>query len=323
MRIKRHSRFYSYLVILLICVSNLSFAKSKRQIGDILIIIPNSAMPYKIIVTNIRRELRRKHRGERVNVLNLSAKSFSGTILKGNRLVVTLGAKSLDFYLKSGINTPFISSFITEGAFAKLVIDNPQKNIIARRYVGGISLEQPVYRLVSLVKKLQGNIKSIGVVLGPNSNIKFPSLRRQIQRQLGSVLNVANIHRNDNPVKKLRQIFKRSQLVLVIPDKARFNRSLAHWVVTLSYKYKVPVISYSKKYTQAGALISLYSEPEQIGRQTAEMIIAYLHAPKAKPLKLNVPRYFQIAINHSVSQAFGLKLPKEDMLLHWLYSTAQ
>jgi len=201
MRIKRHSRFYSYLVILLICVSNLSFAKSKRQIGNVLIILPNSAMPYQIIVTNIRRELRLKHRGERVNVLNLSAKSFSGTILKGNRLVVTLGAKSLDFYLKSGINTQFISSFITEDAFAKLAIDNPQKKLIARRYVGGISLEQPVYRLVSLAKKLQGNTKSIGVVLGPNSNKKFPALRRQIQRQLGSVLNVANIRRNDNPVK--------------------------------------------------------------------------------------------------------------------------
>lgn len=318
-----------YLLLLsLICVSALLFiaetraeirANTNRQIGNILIIVPKNTNPYLMIVNSIKRELILKGRKESVQVLNLGSRTSSDKIQQGNRLVITLGAKSLDYYLNSGVRTPFISSFITDGAFSTFITKNPRRRNISKRYVGGISLEQPLYRIVSLMKLIKKNVKSIGVVLGPNTLAKRSLLRRQIQRQVGGVLNVANIQYRDNPVNKLRAIFKKSQLVLVIPDKASFNRSLAHWVVTLSYKHKVPVFSYSKKYADAGALISLYSDPEQIGRQTANMLMSYLQTPRIKPLKIIPPKYFQIAINQSVSQAFGLKLPHTETLLRQLY----
>lgn len=132
-------------------------------------------------------------------------------------------------------------------------------------------------------------------------------------------MHLADIKPNDNPLKKLRQVFHDSQVVIIVPDKADFNRNLARWVVTLSYKYKVPVISYSKKYADAGALISLYSQEKEIGKQTAELALAYIKSSRLS-LRLLAPKYFQVHINQSVNKALGLKLPSNEILVKSLYT---
>ncbi|MCK5904625.1 MAG: hypothetical protein KAG86_05015, partial [Gammaproteobacteria bacterium] len=155
-------------------------ADASRQIGDILIIVPKNVNPYQMIVNSIKRELTLKGRKESIQVLNLGSRTSSDKILQGNRLVITLGAKSLDYYLKSGIRTPFIASFITEGAFSTLISRIKGRQLISKKYVGGVSLEQPPHRIISLVKLIQKKVKSIGVVLGPNTLGKYAQLRRQV-----------------------------------------------------------------------------------------------------------------------------------------------
>jgi ABC-type uncharacterized transport system substrate-binding protein len=132
---------------------------------------------------------------------------------------------------------------------------------------------------------------------------------------------VANLEVNDNPVKVLRSIFRKSQVFLVLPDKANFNRSLARWVVALSYKQQVPVISYSKKYADAGALVSLYSKPHQIGKQTAEMALSFLSRGSRVRMML-APKYFDLTVNISVKKALNLNFPSKIELLKSLYKVA-
>lgn len=320
---KRNKSFFykSLLFLMLLCACASLFADHEVKTNKILIIIPKQASPYQTIVNSIKKEFIINKRKEQIQVLNIGANRPSHkTLLSGNKLVITLGAKSLNYYLNSATNTPFLSSFITESAFLSITTNSNRRHFLRNKFTGAISIEQPLHRVVSLVKLLQRNIEYVGVVLGPNTYKKRFSLDRQVRKQVNGVLNVAAINYQDNPVKKLRAIFRRSELVVVIPDKSSFNKSLAHWIVTLSYKHKVPVISYSKKYAEAGALISLYSEPRQIGKQTAQMAQSYLRKPRSTSLIMTSPRYFQIAINQSVSQAFGLKLQTKQALLRRLYS---
>lgn len=316
-------RYLLLKILILVFLTNITvfvFANNNSA-KDVLIIIPKQVRPYQSIVNSIKREFRLKRKTEKIKILDLNKpRSASQHVLKGNKLVITIGAKSLDYYLRTAAQTPFLASFITESAFASLSRKVAKKDRLRGAFVGGISLEQPSYRLASLVKLIENGIQSVGVVLGPNSLKKRVSLQKQIAR-FGGKLKVAEIRASDNPVKKLRTVFENSQIVIVIPDKADFNRNLARWIVTLSYKYKVPVVSYSRKYADAGALISLYSQPRQIGMQTAKMALSYLNQPRTRSLKLVAPEYFQIHINQSVNQAFGLRLPNKDVFLRNLYST--
>jgi ABC-type uncharacterized transport system substrate-binding protein len=294
-------------------------AFSQTDNNKILIIIPNQMEPYTGIVNNIQKELVEKKWSGKINVLNLKDLSYSTEkLLKGNRLIIPVGTKSVDYYLRKGLNTPFLASFITESAFSTVSKNVNRQNKRIHHFIGGISLEQPVHRLALLAKLIGTNIKSVGVVLGPNTIGKRYDLQKQIAK-IGGVLHVADIKSYDNPLKKLRNIFQNSQVVIVVPDKAEFNRKLARWIITLSYKYKVPVISYSKKYADAGALISLYSQEKEIGKQTAELALAYINNHWSSS-QLVAPKYFQIHINQSVNKALGLNLPPNEVLIKKLYS---
>ena len=314
----KYSRYF-LMFFILFCVSNTVHAFTQNEDKKILIIIPSQMKPYIGIVSSIRKELVENRWFGKINVLNLEGLSNSNEqLLKGSYLIIPIGARSVDYYLSKEINTPFLASFITESAFLKLSEKANRKGKRMSNFIGGVSLEQPSYRLVSLVNLIGENIKSVGVVLGPNTIRKRDDIKKQIEK-IGGVLYLADIKPYDNPLKKLRQVFHNSQVVIIVPDKADFNRNLARWVVTLGYKYKVPVISYSKKYTNAGALISLYSQEKEIGKQTAELALDYIKNSKLSS-RLLAPKYFQVHINQSVNKALDLKLPSNEVLVKKLYA---
>lgn len=313
------SIFIQGLLVLLFCLGNDAYAGNGNK--DIVIIIPSQKQPYQAVAGSIRKEIANTPTIGKVKILDLSAiRKFPQRYLQGNKLVILVGAKALGFYIRSKVSIPFIASFTTKSAFASLTLRTGFEHIFRRNFVGGVALDQPPYRFIRLAKLIKPDLKSIGVVVGPRAKAKSSVIQREASHQ-GSMLNVANIEGNDNPVTKLRSVFTKSQLLIVFPDKANFNRSLSRWVIALSYKHHVPVISYSKKYADAGALVSLYSEPEQIGKQTAEMARSYL-LRGLQPRKLVAPKYFDLRINQSVKQALNLSLPTKSELLKKLYRVA-
>lgn len=319
MKLTKLAQYLFMAFILLFSINGYVPAYSQSNNKNVLIIIPEQKKSYEEIVNSIKREFLNERWSGKIRVLNLRGASNSHhALLKGNRLVIPIGAKSVDYYLAKKIKTPFLASFITESAFSTLSQKHKRQGNQMHHFIGGVSLGQPSYRLASLVKLIKQDIKSVGVVLGPNTIKKWSELQRQIIK-IGATLNVADIQSYENPVKKLRKVFHNSQVVIVVPDKADFNRSLARWIVTLSYKYKIPVISYSKKYAEAGALISLFSREKDIGKQTAELALSYLRYSKGSP-KLIAPKYFQVHINQSVNKALGLNLPSNEVLVRKLYS---
>ena len=311
------------IALLLMCLLFLSFSVCSYAIdkNEITIITPSYAKPYQEIYKNIEREFIKKKMRYKLKILSLSIfKQSPQHHLKKTNLVIPIGTKAIGYYVQSNFNIPFIASFTTESAFTSISTKSHSERRVKKTFIGGVSLDQPTNRLAYLAKLIKPNISSLGVVIGPNSRKKGINIQKQSAR-LGVTLNKASIRTNDNPVSKLRDILQKSQLLIVFPDKANFNRSLARWIIPLSYKYQVPVISYSKKYVEAGALISLYSEPKQIGKQTAEIAISYLNR-KYRPRKLLAPKYFNIAINSSVKHALNLNFPPKNILLRKLQSVA-
>jgi len=312
-----------HVALLLLCLLFLSFSISSyaKNKHEVTIITPSYAKPYQEIYKSIERGILKKRMDYNVKILSLSViKQSPEHHLKKSNLVIPIGTKAIDYYIQSNINIPFIASFTTESAFSSISKTSHSKGRIKKYFMGGVSLNQPTSRLAYLAKLLKPNITSLGAVIGPNSVKKGINIQKQSAR-IGVTLSKASIRSNDNPVSKLRDILRKSQVLIVFPDKANFNRSLARWIIPLSYKYQVPVISYSKKYVDAGALISVYSEPKQIGKQTAEIAISYLNR-KYRPRKLLAPKYFNLAINASVKQALDLNFPSKDILLKKLQRIA-
>ena len=80
-----------------------------------------------------------------------------------------------------------------------------------------------------------------------------------------------------------------------------------------SYRYNKPVIAYSKKYVDAGALAAVFSSPDNVAATVATTI--------AKQLQQDIPKatagtdhnqYFSVALNRSVGRSLRIQLQQTE-----------
>jgi len=303
------STIYLVFVLFLLIGQAQSQELNKRGVS---ILIPKNTPQYLEVVRSIKEKLKKNEIGDPVDIIFLSDNhKLAKKSLDNKKLVVLIGSRSLDYYLKSQNKSPYITSLITRSAFEYIT----SKNIVRNGFVGGVSIDQPPRRFLSLAKMVVPNLKKIALIMGPEVIKNKKNILRGFSKN-NLVYNLFEILLNDNPINKLRKAYEENEVLILFPDRAKFNNSISRWVLTLSAQYQIPVISYSKKYANAGALASIFSTSTQIGDQTAEMMISFLKNSRNKPKKLVDPKYFDIHINKSVENALGLTLPSKFELLN-------
>ena len=235
----------------------------------------------------------------------------SDKIDSGNyQLVVTVGTKASQYAATMLRNTPVLAIFIPKSSFERIVSELPENS--TRKY-SAIFLDQPLHRLVNLGLLLQPQASQIGTVLGPISHQHLETLQ-QLAKNHPFNLHYRFLGNDDNPVSTLKPVVMASDIFVAVPDQAILNRSVAKWILYLSYSEKIPVIGFSKAYTDAGALASVFSTPENIGHHTGELIGNWLSNQDNTIWQPQYPAYCTVKTNHAVARSLGITLPDKEIL---------
>lgn len=180
-------------------------------------------------------------------------------------------------------------------------------------------VDQPPRRLLALARLLVPQARALSVVLGPISH-KHGTTLDSDAAALGFEPLIGVLRPGDNPIATLSPLLNAAQVAVVLPDSADFNRAAARWLLQLSFRARVPVIGFSRAYTDAGALASVSSTPENIGQQGAELVAERLAQGLFPPGMLQ-PRYYTLTTNAAVADALGIALP-DTAALHARYAAA-
>lgn len=221
------------------------------------------------------------------------------------QLVVTIGVQAAEWALSQPNDTPVLATLIPQDTYESISanLDNP-----GQHEHSAIFLDQPIYRQINLLTALFPRSRTVSTLLGPLSIKHLPELQR-LATENNLSLASASMMEGDNVIKKLRPILNDTDVFLATPDPVVFNRQSLPAVLLTTYRSRTPVIGFSHAYVNAGALAATYSTPEQIGRQTAEHIDAWLIYQQEKLPPPSHPKYFSVAINQQVAQSLGIRLP--------------
>lgn len=235
---------------------------------------------------------------------------------KGFQSVVAIGSKAaLTLLEKTPEHQNLYATFLPRQTYQALLEKNKQHPRIKRGAITAVYLDQPYTRQLSLARLIVPKAKNIATALGPNSQ-KDLGLLTKAAKQFNFSLLYETLGDSDSPIQKLQPLIRDADAFLTLPDKSVFNRTTAKWILYISFRQKIPLIGFSRKYVDAGALAAVFSTPEQIGRQTAELIESTTlnkRLPKAEH-----PRYFSVATNPKAAKALRIKLPAGDVLAQQL-----
>ncbi|MGB0733127.1 MAG: ABC transporter substrate-binding protein [Pontibacterium sp.] len=226
-------------------------------------------------------------------------------------LIVAIGTRATNISLKHRQeNTPVIATFIPHRAYNQLA----QRHNIApdSGKTSAVFLDQPYTRQFNLFRIATPTAKTVGVALSNVSKDELPALT-QAANSVGLKLSHVFLDQGESPIDQLKKLFSHIDIFLALPDKTLFNRATAKWILYSSLRKRAPILSFSKKYVDSGALLGVYSTPEQAGQHTGEIIEArrdnYLPLPPP-----HYTRYFNVATNPIAAKNMGIKLQPQSEL---------
>jgi ABC-type uncharacterized transport system substrate-binding protein len=283
--------------------------------GDIAIVLSDDSAPYQETANSLRTTLAQGGSRAVVNVYSPSARK-ADFIKESPDLIVTVGVSAAQELVAQNLPTPVLAILIPRQAFEKIGRQRDYKLFSA------IFLDQPLARQMELIRLAMPDRSRVGVVLGPESLGVLKSLQAAAsEAKLG--LAVEKISAAEELLPALQRVLADSDVLLAMPDPLVFNKGTVQSLLLSTYRYQDPVIGFSHAYVKAGALASVHTTPEQVGRQAGEVV---LRAMGSRPIWLTPPehpKFFTISVNYQVARSLGLSIGDEATLLQKLKRTAE
>lgn len=180
------------------------------------------------------------------------------------------------------------------------------------RGLGALVLDQPLERHLRLVRAVLPDAKRVGVLLGPDSVTQLSSLNRaatalQFQADVHEARQAADL------VPALDHLLFAGDALLPLPDGLVSGPAAARTILLTSYRHRRPVFAHSAAYVTAGALAAVFSTPEHVAVDVADLL-AGATEPTGLVRRIHSPRRFDVAVNRAVARALGLVIADEPML---------
>ncbi len=274
--------------------------------GGVLVIGDSSRSYFRSFTTSLVTSLEQSS----IDVTIIDTEKLDNVPLNGGayRCLVTVGNDAALHLSKKQLQIPVLHALVTE-SFARELY--PAANGQPTRSF--LLIDQPISRLISLARSSMPDRHRLGVLYGPYSaryrgevhdqaaKTKLHLVEKAIDdpAQLGDAISYFNTN---------------ADLLLTLPDPVVVNEGTAKTLILGAYLGNLPLVGYSQALVKAGALMSVYSNPEQLGVQGGELISAVFWNEAARNDALIYPQYYQVSVNYQLAHALQIDLPSENEL---------
>jgi putative tryptophan/tyrosine transport system substrate-binding protein len=289
------------LVLVAVCLSGVSVQAHAARVA---VVLSDDSAPYQEAYQVIRAYLDSSgHEAVRVSTQGLSPASLADT-----RLAVAVGVLAADALAALPSPPPVLAVLVPRAWYVKA--GRARLGSDGNRLASAIFIDQPIERQARLIRLAFPDARRVGVLLSASQAGLLGELEIAMRAQHLELVHVT-LAKEEQLIPALESILSEADLLLALPDPAVLNRNTAQSILLTSYRYRDPVLGYSRSLTRAGALLSLHSSPAEIGRQTAEWINNALLGPAVRLPAPAYPAYFSISINEQVARSLGFVLPPE------------
>jgi hypothetical protein len=294
----------SGLTLAFVCLMSMTELSAAARVT---VVLSDDSAPYQEVYQVIRAYL--DDSGHEVD--RVYAGGLTQSALNDVRLAVAVGVRSAESLSALANRPPVLAVLVPRAWYLKT--GRARLTEGGRHSASAIYIDQPFDRQAELIRLALPDVRRVGVLLSADQEGIVSELGESLRAQGLSLMHVV-LTENDRLITPLETVLSEVDLLLAVPDPLIFNRNTAQSLFLTSYRYRDPVLGYSRSLTRAGALLSLHSSPAQIGRQTAEWVRSALSAPSVRLPSPTYPAYFSVSVNEQVARSLGFSLPSEEDL---------
>ena len=235
-------------------------------------------------------------------------KTISQQLAESSDVVLAIATPSAQSLANTTQTTPVIFSAVTDPVSAKLVEsrEHPGGNVTGTSDQSSDAISTQI----NLIKKVLPKAKTIGILYTqsePNSVVQKDEAKRFLEEKGFSVVEKTILDSN-NVKAAAESLMAEVDMVFVPTDN--IISSTMETVKQVSIKHKVPVFGGSTEMIAVGGLYNYGTNYEELGRQTARMLIRVLKGEKPENIAVELPEKLELHTNKEMADALGIDISK-------------
>ena len=235
-------------------------------------------------------------------------KTISQQLAESCDVVLAIATPSAQSLANTTQTTPVIFSAVTDPVSAKLVEsrEHPGGNVTGTSDQSSDAISTQI----NLIKKVLPKAKTIGILYTqsePNSAVQKDEAKRLLEEKGFTVVEKTILDSN-NVKAAAESLMAEVDMVFVPTDN--IISSTMETVKQVSIKHKVPVFGGSTEMIAVGGLYNYGTNYEELGRQTARMLIRVLKGEKPENIAVELPEKLELHTNKEMADALGIDISK-------------
>ena len=235
-------------------------------------------------------------------------KTISQQLAESSDVVLAIATPSAKSLANTTQTTPVVFSAVTDPVSAKLVEsrEHPGGNVTGTSDQSSDAISTQI----NLIKKVLPKAKIIGILYTqsePNSVVQKDEAKRLLKEKGFTVVEKTILDSN-NVKAAAESLMAEVDMVFVPTDN--IISSTMETVKQVSIKHKVPVFGGSTEMIAVGGLYNYGTNYEELGRQTARMLIRVLKGEKPENIAVELPEKLELHTNKEMADALGIDISK-------------
>ena len=235
-------------------------------------------------------------------------KTISQQLAESSDVVLAIATPSAQSLANTTQTTPVIFSAVTDPVSAKLVEsrEHPGGNVTGTSDQSSDAISTQI----NLIKKVLPKAKTIGILYTqsePNSVVQKDEAKRLLEEKGFTVVEKTILDSN-NVKAAAESLMAEVDMVFVPTDN--IISSTMETVKQVSIKHKVAVFGGSTEMIAVGGLYNYGTNYEELGRQTARMLIRVLKGEKPENIAVELPEKLELHTNQEMAEALGIDISK-------------
>jgi putative tryptophan/tyrosine transport system substrate-binding protein len=264
--------------------------------GEILVVQSLPIKPYNDALQGFKTVC--KSRLNRIVGPNLSEAEIRGKVRRNKPdLILAIGMDALE-KIKTVNDVPIVY----------VMVLNPQDMLRDGGNITGVSMNLAPERQFSILREVLPNVKKIGIFFDPGKNGYYISRVHNAAALMGIELLTKKVYSSREAVASVEGLKGRVDALWLLPDTTVVNPATIDLLLLSSIENKIPVLSFSDKYAEKGALLSLEVDAAESGKQAGEMAVKILGGANVNSIKGEDARESILTVNMIVAKKLGISI---------------
>lgn len=230
--------------------------------------------------------------------------------LQGRDVVDKINEIRPEMVLAIGRDALLRVKMVKEIPVVYLMVLNPRSALDCDN-ITGVCMDISQKEQLTSVCRVLPHVKNIGLLYDPVRTGHFAERAQHAATEIGIKLIANRIDRPMDVPLTVNGMKGKIDLFWMLPDLTVITPETVEFLLLFSLENEIPVLAFSEKYVELGALMSIGIDAFDIGRQAGEMAQEILSGRDVKRVQPVDARKSVISINMKIAEKLGIVINKK------------